>query len=56
MCKRADWSKSATVQVSARGLAEGTLKRKAIILHEQLNKGITVIEKFENYSTQMLLI
>lgn len=30
---------------------EKQLKKEAIILHEQVNKGKTVIEKFENYST-----
>jgi len=30
---------------------EKQLKKDAIILHEQANKGKTVIEKFENYST-----
>lgn len=29
---------------------ENELKRKAIILHEQPNRGHTIIEKFENYS------
>lgn len=29
---------------------ENDLKRKAIILHEQVNKGRTIIEKFEDYS------
>ena len=29
---------------------ENDLKRKAIILHEQPNRGRTIIEKFENYS------
>jgi predicted nucleotide-binding protein len=30
---------------------ENDLKRKAIILHEQANKGRTIIEKFEDYSS-----
>lgn len=40
-----------TVKLEAARYVENDLKRKAIILHEQANKGQTIIEKFESNST-----
>ncbi len=40
-----------TVKLEVARYVENDLKRKAIILHEQVNKGQTIIEKFESNST-----
>jgi predicted nucleotide-binding protein len=40
-----------TIKLEVARYIENDLKRKAIILHEQANKGQTIIEKFESNST-----